>query len=371
MTIPMGSREVTGDDLFDLPAGLGQRVEGVRFDILTSDLEYAFTCREVDRTSKTPTIHFDANADVNRTISSMWFGPGDTAKIDPFSHLLAPKWVLDDGTTKNYGVFHFANLPLERHSYGDVYVPALYDSSVILNQERGKTFSIQPGTLLTTGARRLIEEVGLSSRAAIDNSAEYVTGPAAQVFAGSMTRKQMLSAICEALGFYPPYFDNDGFLRLRAVPNPLSEAKPDFKYVEDENSRIIRDSVQISSNIIDAPNVYKVIGSPTGAEEVVGVFYVPASAPHSVQRRGWEQVKSIQNQDIHSKPAADVAAQAAYVNDFSTYLEVQVETAAEPRSDGMQVIAYRNVNYREQSTDLAFKTGGTMRHSWQKVWQPI
>lgn len=370
MTTPPGARDWSGADLLDLPANLGQRIEGIRFDILTADLVFAFTCTQVNRSAQIGTIHFDANADVNRTLSQLWFGPDDTANIDPLSHLLRPHWVLNDGSSWPLGVFHFANLPLQRHSYGDVYVPSLYDSSVILNQPRGATFSIQPGTLLTTAARQIIAEVGLSARAAIDNSSAYVNPGSPQVYQSGSTRRQILAGICQALGYYPPYFDNDGFLRLRAVPNPISSAEPDVTYTEDENSRIVRDSVGISSNIIDAPNVYRVIGSPAAGGEIVGEYRVPGSAPNSSQHRGFDVVRTIQNQNVHDQAAAAAAAQAAYVNDFSTYVQITANTAPDPRADGMQIVQYRGTNYREQAWDLELRPGGRMGHVWQQVYQP-
>lgn len=369
MTTPPGARAFSGTEMLDLPASLGQRIESVRYDIYTADLQLAFTCSQVNRTDNVATIRFDANADTNRTISQMWFGPDDTANIDPLSHLLAPHWVLDDGSSWPLGVFHFASLPLQRHSWGDVFVPSLYDSSVILNQPRAGTFSIGVGTLLTTAARQIIDEVGLTARAAIDNSSAYAVSP--QVFQPDSTRKQILAGICQALGYYPPYFDNDGFLRLRAVPNPISDANPDVTYTEDANSRIVRDSVAISSNIVDAPNVYRVIGSPAAGGEVYGEYRVPGSAPHSSQHRGFDVVRTIQNQNVHDQVAAQAAAQAAYVNDFSTYVTVTADTAPDPRADGMQIVSYLGTNYREQSWELELRAGGRMTHDWQTVWSDV
>lgn len=366
-SVPPSARRWSGSRQLDLPAGMGQRFETIRWDVLTADLQYAFTCTQVNRDGQIPSVRFDANAEINRTISRMWFGPDDTAQINPLSHLLAPRWVLDDGTTFPMGVFHFSNLPLASHSWGDVYMPSLADSSTILRAGRRGTYSIPVGKLLTTAAREIIAEVGLSARAAIDNSSTYATSP--QLFPPNTSRKAILSWICQALGYYPPYFDNDGFLRLRAVPNPISEADPDAVYTEDANGRIVRDSIDISSNILDAPNVYRVIGSPAAGGEVVGEYRIPASAPNSEEHRGFEIVKTINNQNVHNKPDADVAAQAEHVNDHSTYVQVAAATAPDPRHDGMWIVNFRGSNWREQSWDLEGKPGGRMGHVWQAVWQ--
>lgn len=365
--VPPSARRYTGDELLDLPANLGQRIESVRFLILTYDLQIAFEAESVDRDNP-PSIHFDANSDTNRTLSGLRFGPDDAAQIDPLTHLVQPRWVLDDGSTYAMGVFHFASTPLEVATWGNEFTPDCYDRSVILNQPRAGTFTVVPGTLLTTAARQIIDEVGLTSWAAIDNSGMFATAP--MTYPAGTTRKVILKALCEAMAMYPPYFDNDGFLRLRAVPNPISSADPDVIYTADENSRILRDTVRISSNIATAPNVYRVIGSPAAGGEVIGEFRVPDSAPHSVAHRGYEIVNQVDNQAVQDQQAADVAAQALYVNDFSTYIQVDFATAADPRADGMQVVRFLDTNYREQSWAIDCVAGGAMTHTVQEVWVP-
>lgn len=364
---PPARRSVQGGAQFDLPAGMGQRFESIRFEILNPDLSYAFTAEMVDRDSP-PNIHFESRADVNRTMSGIRFGPADAARIDPLYHLCMPRWELDDGSLYNMGVFHFADTPIEVSSWGNVFVPECYDSSVILNQPRRGSFDIGVGTLLTTAARQLIDEVGLTARAGVDASSAFAVAP--QLFPSGSTRKAILSWLCDAMGFYPPFFDNDGFLRLKAVPNPLSDAPPDVTYTLDANSRILKGSITVSSNINDAPNVYRVIGSPFAGVEVVGEFVVPDSAPHSRARRRIEIVREEQNQAVHDSPAADAAAQALYANDWSTYVRVEFDTPPDPRADGNQIAQLLGTNYREQSWDLTCTNGGRMHHVVQEVWQP-
>lgn len=367
MTSPPDQRRWTGSTLLDLPANLGQRVESVRFDILNYDLTYAFTATHVAR-DQVPTISFDANSATNRTLAGLKFAPGDAARINPLTHLVYPQWALDDGSLWPMGVFHFADTPLNVASWGDEYTPGCYDRSVMLNQPRSGSFTISTGTQFTTAARQIIDEAGLTSWAAIDASSGSATAP--QVFAPGTTAGQVLNAICQSLGFYPWYFDNDGFLRLRAVPNPISSANPDVVYTLDANSRVLRDSVKFSSNIVDAPNVYRVVGNPTAGGEVVGEFRVPDSAPHSVAHRGREIVHQVADQGVQDKQAADVAAQALYVNDFSTHVQLEFSTAADPRADGMQIVQFDGVNYREQSWALECAAGGAMVHVCQEIWVP-
>lgn len=366
MTIPANQR-YRGGRLLDLPADLGQRAETVRFDILNADLTFAFTATHVDRDDP-PVIHFDANAETNRTMSGIRIGYEDAQRINPLVHLIQPRWVLHDASEWPMGVFHFADTPLDVRSWGYEFTPECYDRSVILNQERGRTFVVESGGLLIQAARTLLAEVGLLAWSAIENS--NIAASAAMMFPPTNTRKQTLNSLCEAMGFYPAYFNNDGFCALRSVPNPISDAAPDVIYTADQDSRILADTVQISSNIQDAPNVYRVIGSPASGGEVVGTFRVPESAPHSVSARGFEVVKTIHNQGVQDALAAEQAAQAAYVNDFSTHVQVAFETAPDPRADGMQVVRFLDTNYREQQWGIECSPGGAMVHIVQEVWQP-
>lgn len=366
--IPPAARRWTGGDLLDLPAGLGQLKSTVRFEILNYDLTFVFTAEQVDLENP-PTIQFDANADTCRTMSGLRFSARDAARINPLLHLVRPVWVLDDGSEFPMGVFMFADSPLDVHSYGDEFTPSCYDRSVLLNQARGRSYSISPGTLFTTSVRELLAEVGLLSWASIDASSVYATTP--QVFPPANTRGATLRSICQALGFYPWYFNNDGFVRFRAVPNPISSAEPDAIYTLDENSRVLFDSIKASSNIVTAPNVYRVVGATSAGGEVVGEFRVPDSAPHSVARRGFEiAAPPINNQAVQDQQAADVAAQAAYANDFDTHVQVEYQTPADPRADGMQLEQFDGVNYRVQSWGMEAAPGGVMVHVVQEVWVP-
>lgn len=364
---PPARRGISGTALLDLPAGVGQIKLSFRYEILNYDLTYAFTAEAVDRDNP-PTIYFDANGDINRTMSGIRFGPRDAERINPLSHLVMPRCELEDGTLINMGVFHFKTVPLTIHTWGDEFRPECYDRSLILVQKRKGSFAIGKDTLYTTAARALIDEVGLTAFAAVDNSSAAAQSP--QTFPSGTSRKAILKWICEALGFYPPYFDNDGFLRLRAVPNPISDAPPDVIYTADENSRIIHDSISAESNIGDAPNVYRVVGDPFAGAEVIGEFFVPATAPHSVAHRGFEIADEVSNQNVHDKPAADAAAHQRYVMDYSTFVRVDFETSIDPRADGMLLSRFLGTNYREQSWSMECRPGGRMTHSAQEVWQP-
>lgn len=358
----------TDTDELDLKAGIGQRLESVKWNVLGVDRTVLFSLSNVDA-SHPAEISFDGNSNTQRTLHGLRVGPAEAARIDPIVHRLQPSWVLASGTSYPLGLFLFssANTPID--SGGNVLMADLYDQSVILNQQRASTFSLSAGTPVTVAIAQLVAELGLTAYASIDSSA-VVTGANVPVsWSLGTAYGVILSDLALAGGLFPPYFDNNGFLRFRAVPNPISTAPADLTFLADVNSRIIAGTITTSTDLITAPNRYIVRGSGTGAFEVVGTYDVPASAPHSKEHIGYVRTAPIiDNQAVSTSTTAQAAAQAAYATDYSTYDWVQFHSAPDPRDDGYQIVNFLGTNYREQSWTLRLTPGGPHTHSARKVY---
>jgi len=364
-----GGRPVSGSSLLDLPAGLGQRAESVRFDVLNADRSFAFTATQAE--ASVATVSWDANATTNRTLRGVNFGPRDAARIDPTVHRLAPFWVLDDGTQWQQGLYLFSSPEFPRLAGQTFLRSDLYDQSVILAQPRESSYSLGPYSQILPALLALAAEVGIGAQQiAVDALSPATTGSAPYTKPAGTTRADVMADLCAAAGMYPPYFDNQGHLRLRSVPNPLSSAAPDVAYSTGPSSRIVRDSIVTANNLATAPNRYLVIGSTSSSAEVTGYFDVPANAPHSFERRGFRVVKRVDAQGAADSEACRVAAQAAYATDFDAYDEVRYVTAPDPRADGFQITNFLGTNYREQSWQLPLAPGGQMPHVARKVYQP-
>lgn len=363
----MTNRKPTGAALLDLPAGLGQRAETIRYDVLQPDRSLAFTCSQPERA--TASIAWDANSQTQRTLHGLALGPRDVARIDPTVHRLAPKWVLDDGTEFACGLFLFST-PAFPQLAGQQFMNAdLADQSVVLNQGRESSYNLGPYSPLLPAIMGLVDEVGLVPYVVADQVLG-TTGSAPYSQPVGTSRGQILDDLLLAAGMYPAFFDNAGNLRLKLVPNPLSTAQADVVLSTGPSGRIVRDSIQRGNNLATAPNRYLVVGSATSQAEVSGYFDVPDNAPHSFARRGYRVVKRIDVQAASDNTAAVAAAQAAYANDFDTYDEVKFDTSPDPRSDGFQVVNFLGTNYREQSFTLPLAPGARMSHVARKVYQP-
>ena len=351
------TRQWTGTQLLDLPAAIGQRAESVRFDLLAADGSNLGTLTNVE-TEHPPTITWDGTSSTQRTMNGLVIGPGDASSVDPIRHRIRPSWVLDTGDTYPLGIFMFSASSRQVDSWGADLSGSLYDQSVILNQGRESSLSIGDGAQIRPVIQQIIDEVGLTAYASIDPTLATVS--TAIVYASGVTRGKILNDLCVAAGFFPWYFDNTGLLRLRAVPNPISAAAPDLTFNADSASRIIGGSVSTSTDLLTAPNRYIVRGASTSAQEIVGYYDIPSTAPHSKENIGYVRSVTINNQAVTDGNAAVVAAQAAYATDFSTYDRAAFQTAPDPRADSYQVAAFLGANYIVQSWALPLTPGGPM-----------
>lgn len=367
----MTGRRAAGSTLLDLPAGLGQRAETIRYDVLNADRSFAFTATQAQ--TRVASVSWDANASVQRTLHGVAFGPRDAAQIDPTVHRLAPFWVLDDGTQFQCGLFIFSSPEYPRLAGQSFLRADLTDLSVLLNQAREATYSLPPYAQILPALVGLAAEMGISDHIVVDALTPATIGSAPYTKSAGTARREIFDDLCAAAGLYPPFFDNSGNLRFRSVPNPLYAAPADVVYDISSTGRIVRDSIVTANNLATAPNRYLAIGSATSSGEVVGYFDIPPSAPHSFERRGFRVVKRVDVQGVADSQACVVAAHAAYANDFDVYDEVRFAAAPDPRADGFQILNFLGTNYREQSWTLPLAPGGGgqgMTRVGRKVYQP-
>jgi len=361
------ARSWTDEQLADLVEGVGQRFETYRFDVLRPDLSYEFTLQTVDADNP-PSIDWDATSSTQRTLHGLNISPKEINSIDPLTHRLAAYMQFDTGRLWPLGVFLFANPHEKVSSYGHWLNSDLMDQSVILNQGREAAFGIDAGSQILPAMQLMIDELGLTARASIDPTLVTLSPDAPHSWAAGTTRGKILGDLCTAAGFYPPYFDGLGWLRLRAVPYPLSAAPADL-FFDETNSRILSDSIDVSNNLNTAPNRYIVTGPALSTAEIVGIYDIPPSAPHSFQHRGFHVVAPpVQNALVTDNASAIAAAHALYANDFSAYEQIEFSTAPEPRVGGYQVMDVIGTKYRVQSWSLTCSPGSEHRHTGRAIY---
>lgn len=281
--------------------------------------------------------------------------------IDPLSMRVRPSWLLATGEEYPMGEFLWADDSAMLWSWGEPRDCSLVDQCLVLDQDLDRNVGYSVGTNIGAALAEQAEVAGISAeRRIIESSTRALSEPIAWA-AGRDRRLVIFESLCSLAGFLPPYFDNDGRLVCRSAPDLVSAA-PDFRYGLGVG-RVIPGTPVRSSDILNAPNRYVVIDSSAQDSELVGMFDVPDSAPHSFANRHIHVVRTLDLQGLTDQAAADDAAAAAYAADSSTYSWLAFSTPPDPRADTFDVVAFEEVNYRRLSWAVELRPGRTMTHN--------
>lgn len=345
-----------------------RRQETVRFDLLDATNAKIGTL-DIAR-EQPPSITNDVNRRIIRTLDNIEISASDLSQINTVTERVRPWWILGDGGTGyefSLGIFLWGDASRTPRSYGTGQHGSLVDQCLILDQPLPQSVSYPAGTNIATA---LTEQAGLGGiiSLSIDATTRTVSAPATWA-AGRDTRLKVMQDLCAMAGFLQPYFDNNGVLICRAAPN-LATAIPDFSYGRGTGTtgRVIDATVVASNDLLTAPNRYEVIDTSATTSPLVGLFDVPASAPHSFANRGFYVVSVIELQGLADQASADAAAAAAYAQDSSTFSWLAFHATPDPRHDTFNVIAFDSVNYREQSWRLPLSAGADHEHDCRGIY---
>lgn len=304
-------------------------------------------------------LTWDGGARIQRVVRGAQFDATEWQAINPFRDRLQLLWVEDNGDTTPLGVFHVAQSPrkyIDENLFANP-EPYLVDGGFFLDQPSIQGLSGRLGERLSDIMARLCDQAGVTSRV-ISPCGEFCGEP---ILAPAGTSySQSLSGIARLANFLPPHFDRNGVLRL--VPPPPLTSAPAAVYGP---SNVVRESRLADDNLLDAPNVFVVIGSGASESEIVAEVEVPSSAPHSVANRGGRRVVSVRSeQGIDSFAQAErIASQMALVqvSDFET---VSFDTLPNPLHDCYNIVELHGENYRETGWTLPLRAdGSTMNHN--------
>lgn len=364
-----------------LDAPVGVRAESIRWDLLDQSFNKLGSLA-VDRQRLIPEIVNDVNSAIRRKVNNWRLLPRALANKDSalfhagevniVSQRVRPSWILGAGGPGYefpLGVFLWGNDSQYVHTYGNHEDCTLVDQCTILNQPITQSLSYPVGTNIATALNAAAAAAGLTA-VSIDSSALVTTAPFTWL-AGAVTQLAVMEALCAAGGYYAPYFDNNGTLRCRIAPN-LATASPDLTYLM--GSRMLPDTIMKSSDLLIAPNRYIVVDNSATTAPLVGLFDVPASAPHSYANRGFYVVSVTNVQGLASQAAANAAAQAVYAQDPSTYSWLSFESTPDPRHDTFNIVGTQLAvggaitNYREQGWRLPCAPGAKMIHDLRGIY---
>lgn len=356
---------VTPNTLLDLPARIGQRRETVRWQVLDQELN-PIGDLDVERQAGAAVVN-DTRSAVKRKVRSVTIR--DSQDVNLFTDRIAPVWVLEDGTEWDLGVFMFPKVSDVLAASGRSRLGAtLFDQGFILDQPTDRTVGISEGGSVYDTIVDIVDRLGFDEqRRVIDRSNAAVADPVGWP-AGSQTWGQVLGDLTAMAGAFSPYFDNAGILRVRRVV-PVDELSNDDAVTYDlgPSSRVVRDSVVISDNLLSAPNRWVVINTGANEGEIVGVADVDPQAPHSFERRGFRIVEVIRMQGIESTQAAQLAAEGRARESFHSFDEIRFDSAADPRHDTFDLVLFDQQLCREVRWELPLDAGSVMSHEIRVV----
>ncbi|WP_240639344.1 hypothetical protein [Micromonospora ureilytica] len=356
----MALASVGRPDLLDLPAHVGQRALSFRFELI--DGRTGMRRGELTPLrDTTPSLAHDVTGTIVRKVSGLTLGVVDAARLKPLTDRLAISMVVGDRTQKAY--------PLGRYMVGDATelmtsagatAPlTLYDEMFIVDQELETGFEAR-GQLVDQAVLRLLE--GLPVGDLLMDSTEQSSVSA---WSPGTSRAMALRDLSRQGGYFLPWFGHSGRLRLRRAVEPSEQpAAIDL----DATRRVFRDSVSVVSGLLTAPNRFVVVSNDPGSDQkpVVGVYDVPASAPHSIAQRGFVVPQTVEVQ-VRSQAQATVYARTLGIQQ-AVYESVELSTPPDPRHDGYDVVRWNGQPWLETGWSMPLAPGGEMRHTLRRAY---
>jgi hypothetical protein len=347
--------------LLDLALGVGQVASTVRFVVCDRLLS---PIGEV-HPEKTVSIANDTAGNIMRTLRNLTLLQNEVRSINMFADRLVPVWVLEDGSGVGswggwpLGAFLFSSRIRRPGSIHSVHEVTLMDQGFQLDQETSRSFGIPLYGNIFHRIVSLVEQAGLI-RYNVEESSQLIGGVPIAWPIGTRW-SEILRQLCLLGGYERPFFDNEGVLQVRR-PEPLSE---DTQHTYDlaDVSRVKRDSLSDSDNLLDAPNVYIVLNNGAGNNEIMARVEIDPSLPHSVANVGYERPRIVRMQGLADTAHARRVAEALADRDPGQLRTVSFASPPDPRHDTFDSVRFDGALYRETAWSLDCTPGGDHQHS--------
>lgn len=358
------------DELLDLPPWIGQRSSTFRFVLrngVTGQIK-----QELHPIRGSAVLEHDTTRTVKRQLK-MTLERADTAAVNAITDRVDVSMIVGGVREYPLGRYMFtAPTRLERSSgaYSNVVlldemqlVDQQLSASLVPRQMLFQQLVFQPEPLYTQVPQRIAEALtGLPIQYDIEPSPFRSSG----VWAIGTQRGKALEDLSIDGDYWSPWFDNLHVLRFIRTFDP-ADIVPGFDF--DSNHRVLRDSITGTDDLLTAPNRFIVISNGLGSTDtpLVGVYNVPASAPHSEANRGFVIPSVLERQGITSEQQAiDIAAnlgQRAQIVE-----RVELSTPPDPRHDGYDTIVWQGRKWLEIAWSLPLSEGAAMRHTLRRAY---
>jgi hypothetical protein len=337
------------------------RQEAVAFDVLDATLAVIGTLNPAR--DPVPRITNDTSRTIKRALSGLRVPATEAAAVDPFRDRIRARWVIeDDPAVYPLGVFLFADQNQIVRSYGTDLDLELVDQTFIIDQPLLEGVSYGIGTPVGATLALLAADAGVPSFYVAPSS---VTLQRPATWPGGTSLYRVLADLCLLEGFTPPFFDNEGTLRLVDAPDP--ELAPATRLYP-PGSPIIDPSIVRTDDLLTAPNRWVVVDNGATAGPVVGVYELPSTAPHSFFNRGFHVTQWVEQQGLESVAAAVAAAKALALTDPDGVERASFSTVVDPRHDTYDVVEFAGARWLEESWSMDLRAGGAQSHQLRALY---
>jgi hypothetical protein len=352
-----------GDPLLDIAPWIGQMASSFRWSLVARQT-YAVLGELHPMRDVTPKMTNDPSRTIKRQISNFVLPPDEASEIDLFQDRVRPELVLEDGRSFPLGVFMFL-APTQNISSRQIPLTTrLVDQGFQLDQGIRTSVSIPAGGKLTDTMFDVVADGGFASeQIALEDSAVTAGDPIA--WPAGTTRTSIIDDLAVLLAWYSPYFNNKGIYVGRSV-DELAYA-PTLEYLPIE-SRVYADSIEETTTLLEAPNVYIVLNSGGAPQEIAGEYEVPEEAPHSVKNRGFSIVEVVRTQGIEDTSQAEAMARSLALQSPGDFRQVNLKSPPDPRHDTNDLVVWDGELWREVSWSMSMSPGGEMTHALRKVY---
>jgi len=356
----------TTDQILNLD-GVRRRADRFRFELCDRDLRPIGQLHP-DRSSSVISVQNDVSNRTSRRLTNFKLLPDEAAYVNTVSDRLRVYMVLQNGVEFRLGTFVWADENKPRRSWGDEKHAQLVDYNYILDKDTTQAFGWGRGATIVLIMIFLLNRAGFQLEQISTIGPEAERGLADPMsWQPGATWSQMLTDLCNLVGFASPWFDRDGILHLDQPPDPAFNSPSVPAYGLD--TRIISDSILFSSGLLNAPNDFGMFDSGT-SQLRAGRYQLPASAPHSFANRGYRigQTQSVQgtsSQDIVNKGARTLA-QTSDVFEFVTF-----SSTLDPRHDTYEIVPAFNLNWLETGWNMELTSGGAMQHTMRRIFYDV
>ncbi len=351
----------TTTELLELD-GLGTRRESVQFELLDQSLT---TIGELNP-ARPATMTNNPALKIPRTIRALVFPDDEAQDIDTVKNFVRPSWVLENGALHALGVLGFADAANRRRF--DPAGDRLPMEATLADRMLQLGTAISEGVGFDTGQGINAALIALAGDAGIvDTTGITVTGTIAAPIAWEIGtgRRSIMDELSNLGGGHPIYFDNNGLLIARTAP-PIDSVTPAFTLGAD--TTVVADTIVEADTLLESPNVWIALETSAKDAPIVGRYELPASAPHSIANRGFEDPKVTRHQGLETVTAVNAAAEADAISSTEAFSIVELETTPAPRWETFDVASWLGSNYMSVDWSLALDPGGRHAHSLRRLY---